>query len=88
LPKSHFKRFEQPNLVKNCLLWSLLPLWVTGAILENGMPKNRLSLTLAGAIVVLAGAIMALLACNTEEEKPQYMYALAYDRTGAGDILG
>lgn len=51
------------------------------------MLKNLLSLSWAGAIIISAGTILALLACNTTEEKPQFIYAFASDRAGAGDIF-
>jgi hypothetical protein len=51
------------------------------------MSKKYVLVTVAGAVIALALIAVGLSACYSNEEAPQFIYALASDRSGAGDIF-
>lgn len=51
------------------------------------MSKKRVVVTVTGAAITLALVLAGLSACYSREEAPRFIYALASDRSGAGDIF-
>ncbi len=51
------------------------------------MSKKYVLVTVAGAAIALALVAIGLSACYSKEEAPRFIYALASDRGGAGDIF-